>query len=86
MVRSDSGDVDSSINIGYKNLVTGRNIGNGVLFGCGEESRQKEASPCLEDVEQSIDIFLAAFAFANAGRDHEGGNGNEYRCCRCETG
>jgi hypothetical protein len=39
--------VDSSINIGYKNLVTGRNIGNGVLFGCGEESRQKEASPCL---------------------------------------
>jgi hypothetical protein len=46
VVRSDSGDVDSSINIGYKNLVTGRNIGNGVLFGCGEESRQKEASPC----------------------------------------
>ena len=36
MVRSDSGDVDSSINIGYKNLVTGRNIGNGVLFGSGE--------------------------------------------------
>lgn len=47
MVRSDSGDVDSSINIGYKNLIADRIIGNGVLFGCGEESRQKEASPCL---------------------------------------
>ena len=31
VVRSDSGDVDSSIDIGYKNLITGRNIGNGVL-------------------------------------------------------
>jgi hypothetical protein len=47
VVRSYSGDVDSSINIGYKNLITDRNIGNGVLFDCGEESRQKEASPCL---------------------------------------
>lgn len=42
MVRSNSGDVDSSINIGYKNLIAGRNIGNGVLFGCGEESWQKK--------------------------------------------
>lgn len=47
MVRSDRGDVDSSINIGYKNLIADRNIGNGVLFDCVEESRQKEASPCL---------------------------------------
>jgi hypothetical protein len=38
--------VDSSINIGYKNLVTGSNIGNGVLFGCKEESWQKSI-PCL---------------------------------------
>ena len=39
--------MDSSINIGYKNLIAGRNIGNGVLFGCGEENRQKEAFLCL---------------------------------------